>query len=325
MPAIPAIQSAPQSNDAQSASPPAGGGDSDFKSMLHSEMSQSKAQGEATAPAKPEKTAKTSNPAEELLAAAKDKAGKKKDDKQDVTNAPFPLPPSPPPLLKEQHLASLEKHVKAKETGPLQGVSSPLSAKTQKNIVKAADFAQQSGNILPHKDKSDHATSEKPVLPQSDKISENTLQALPQLNETKSAAKISVAAPVASPAWGNEVGQKIVWMSQSDQHVAELHLNPPNLGPMEVKLTVNGDQATVQFVSQHHEVRAALESALPRLREMMQDNGISLGNATVDSGAYQQSSFDQQQRPRQQQSSFSLQTNIPVRVSSLMGAIDTFV
>jgi flagellar hook-length control protein FliK len=291
MPAIPAIQSAPQSNDAQSASPAASGsGDSNFKSMLHSEMNHPNTPGDAkdATPAKPEKTVKSPNAAEELLAAAKDKAGKKKEHKPDVTNTPFPLPPSP--FLKDQHPASLDKRGKSKEADTLQGVSSPLSAKAQKHLIKAADFAQQSANILPHKTKSDHALSEKPVLAQSDKISENTLQAVPpQLNETKSAAKISVAAPVSSPAWGNEVGQKIVWMSQSDQHVAELHLNPPNLGPMEVKLTVNGDQATVQFVSQHHEVRAALESALPRLREMMQDNGISLGNATVDSGSYKQS------------------------------------
>jgi flagellar hook-length control protein FliK len=47
---------------------------------------------------------------------------------------------------------------------------------------------------------------------------------------------------------------------------------------------VSNDQASVTFSSNQLEVRQALENALPRLREMMSENGIALGNATVDAG-----------------------------------------
>jgi flagellar hook-length control protein FliK len=50
------------------------------------------------------------------------------------------------------------------------------------------------------------------------------------------------------------------------------------------------------FVSQHADVRQALEAALPRLREMMAENGISLGSATVSADtSQQQGGFERQE------------------------------
>ena len=96
---------------------------------------------------------------------------------------------------------------------------------------------------------------------------------------------------VGVPGWGDALGQKLVWVSNQAHQVAELHLNPPNLGPLEVRLTMNNDQTTAMFVSSHPAVRDAIESALPRLREMMADNGLTLGNVSVGS-----QSFSQQQQ-----------------------------
>jgi flagellar hook-length control protein FliK len=91
-------------------------------------------------------------------------------------------------------------------------------------------------------------------------------------------------AQVGSEAWNDEVGQKVVYMLGSEDQTAELTLNPPDLGPMQIVLSVSNDQASVAFSSNHEEVRQALENALPRLREMMSESGIALGNATVNAG-----------------------------------------
>lgn len=95
------------------------------------------------------------------------------------------------------------------------------------------------------------------------------------------AAQYRLGTPLANPAWGEEFGQRITWMATQREHTAELHLNPPNLGPLDVVLSVSGDQATAMFTSPHAAVRSAVEQALPKLREMLADNGIMLGNATV--------------------------------------------
>lgn len=105
---------------------------------------------------------------------------------------------------------------------------------------------------------------------------------------------LPVAPRVASAEWGGAVGEKVVWMANQNHQVAELHLNPPNLGPLEVRLTIGNDQASALFVSPHSAVREAIETALPRLREMLADNGIMLGNVTVGSEPFgQQHASDQ--------------------------------
>ena len=91
----------------------------------------------------------------------------------------------------------------------------------------------------------------------------------------------ALAAQVGTPAWNTELGQQIVWMVGDQQQVAEIHVNPPNLGPLDIKLTIDGAQTTALFSSPHSEVREAVEAALPRLREVLADSGIMLGNASV--------------------------------------------
>ncbi|MDE1990315.1 MAG: flagellar hook-length control protein FliK [Betaproteobacteria bacterium] len=91
----------------------------------------------------------------------------------------------------------------------------------------------------------------------------------------------SIGSPVGSSRWGDELGQKITWMTTQTDHSAELHLNPPDLGPLKVVLHVSGDQASAFFTSPHAAVREAVSQALPRLRDMLADNGIMLGNASV--------------------------------------------
>lgn len=91
----------------------------------------------------------------------------------------------------------------------------------------------------------------------------------------------TVSTPLNSPAWPDDFSQKISWMISQKNQVAELHLNPPNLGPLDIVLKVSDNQATALFASPHANVRDAVENALPKLRELLADNGIMLGNATV--------------------------------------------
>lgn len=92
------------------------------------------------------------------------------------------------------------------------------------------------------------------------------------------------------PKWGNEFAQKIIWLAHQQHQVAELRLNPAHLGPVEIMLSLSGDngaQASAQFVSPHLAVREAIEAALPRLREMMAESGIQLGDVMVGAESFQ--------------------------------------
>jgi flagellar hook-length control protein FliK len=63
---------------------------------------------------------------------------------------------------------------------------------------------------------------------------------------------------------------------------AELTLTPPQMGRVEVSISVNGDQTSAAFVSASPAAREALEQALPRLREILAEAGITLGQASVN-------------------------------------------
>jgi flagellar hook-length control protein FliK len=98
------------------------------------------------------------------------------------------------------------------------------------------------------------------------------------------AAADKLAPRVGSNGWDQALGQKIVWMVGGEMQSASLTLNPPDLGPMEVVLNVSNNQANVTFTAAQPEVRQALEDAVPKLREMLGDAGIQLGQANVSAG-----------------------------------------
>jgi flagellar hook-length control protein FliK len=81
--------------------------------------------------------------------------------------------------------------------------------------------------------------------------------------------------------WADALGERVLLMAGREQHVAELRLSPPNLGPLEVRLSLHQDQASVAFVSQHAAVRDALEQAIPRLRDMLAQQDVQLVQVDV--------------------------------------------
>lgn len=152
------------------------------------------------------------------------------------------------------------------------------------------------------------------------------------------AAGDKIPARVGTPAWDNQVAQKIVWMVGGEEQSASLTLNPPDLGPMQVVLSVTNDMASVTFSSNQLEVRQALEDAMPKLREMMSENGIALGNASVNDGSAEQQQAQEQSTRRGggAQQADNGPTNgsaaeaearnnaRPQRVGQTVGMVDTF-
>ncbi len=97
-----------------------------------------------------------------------------------------------------------------------------------------------------------------------------------------------IASPLRSQAWPAEFSQKIVWMATQDKQSAQLTLNPSQMGPIEISLSIRNDQATAVFASGNAEVREVIEAALPRLREMLAGAGIELGQTNVSAESFRQ-------------------------------------
>lgn len=106
--------------------------------------------------------------------------------------------------------------------------------------------------------------------------------------------ELVIDTPVGRPGWGDELGAKVVVVVRDGQQSAEMQLNPPNLGPLEVRLSVQNDQTTLMFVSAHASVREAIQAALPRLSGMFAESGLSMGSVTVGDQSLAQQQQQQQ-------------------------------
>lgn len=85
------------------------------------------------------------------------------------------------------------------------------------------------------------------------------------------------------PGWSQAVVDRVLWMSSQNIQAAEINLEPAELGRLAVRIDMTGDQAQVVFISGQAGVREALESQLPRLRELFNQQGLNLADVNVAS------------------------------------------
>ncbi|WP_408611391.1 flagellar hook-length control protein FliK [Bowmanella yangjiangensis] len=110
---------------------------------------------------------------------------------------------------------------------------------------------------------------------------------------------------------------------------ADIRLDPPDLGSMQVRVQMHGEQATVNFVVQSQQARDMLDQAVPRLREMLAEKGIELGQSFVQQEgkgqqfAQQQGEAEQDSRPDVGADALA-ETELRV-VNGRVGGIDYFV
>ena len=96
----------------------------------------------------------------------------------------------------------------------------------------------------------------------------------------------NIPVPVQSHDWSQAFSEKMTYLVKQDIQGAEIRLNPAHLGPVEVRIAINQDQAHVTLAASQGATREALEAALPKLREMLSDAGLTLASATVSGDSF---------------------------------------
>lgn len=100
-----------------------------------------------------------------------------------------------------------------------------------------------------------------------------------------------VLTPLHAPQWDHEFAARVSWVVERGDQLASIRLTPEQLGPVEVRLAIREGEASIWFGATQAETRAAIEQALPRLREMLAASGLSL----ADTGVFQQAPRDPRQ------------------------------
>ena len=102
-----------------------------------------------------------------------------------------------------------------------------------------------------------------------------------------------VKTPFGQPQWGGAIAERVAFLASQRVTVAEIHLDPPELGPLQLRVTVNQDQASVSFVTQHAAVREALDQSAFRLREMLDSEGLNLVDVDVSDKSFTEQDSEQ--------------------------------
>ena len=102
----------------------------------------------------------------------------------------------------------------------------------------------------------------------------------------------SIDVPVSHAEWGDKLVGKLTWLTARNMSVAEIHLTPPDMGPMEVRVQVQQEQAHITVHSANPAVRDQLELHSHRLRDMLSEQGLSLDQFDVSDSSQQQAGED---------------------------------
>lgn len=243
-------------------------------------------------------------------------------------------------LVADDSKKSVSKDADTKKTAELQA-QSDITAQT--TDIKESSQSKAEGNTFQEKLAAQQvaaATSSKDAIPantddQTASAPLNLTQASAHTHTVLPQAVEHVAPPVGTRAWDQALGQRVIWLVAGGQQTAELTLNPPELGPVQVVLNVNNDQLSAQFSSHQQEVRDALESSLPKLRQILGDAGIQLSGFSVNAGTQNFGQQFQQDRSggetrlagassRSESASITSASPAP-RVVVKEGLVDTFV
>jgi flagellar hook-length control protein FliK len=180
----------------------------------------------------------------------------------DATASATDAPAGAPNASAQQLISLLAKDLAATANG-----------KTDADAVRSDVATTKSGT-----DNTDSVDGTKPNA-------ESFAQSLAQLGSASHFSRetntAELQAPVGSQAWTEELGGHLTWMSHKGLESGSLRLSPEHLGPVEVQITVHDGDASVWFGANHPDTRAALEQALPRLREMFASQGMTLSDSGV--------------------------------------------
>ena len=135
-------------------------------------------------------------------------------------------------------------------------------------------------------------------------------------------------------AWGDALSERISLNAAKNIKQVTIHLDPPELGTLELKLQIKDDQQTqVQVQVQNPQVKEALESSAHRLRDMLASEGLELSEFDVQTGSDQsagsESNDSQQGLAQDQQNSDTLMVEgdetLDINLPKNNNLLDTFV
>ena len=147
---------------------------------------------------------------------------------------------------------------------------------SQKLMTKATAGAEKLGDS-PFSSRLESASSSANVVPQSVSQPTQVQKAVTEANNLMMPQNVKLN----TPAWSSALAERAIMVAAQNANVAQIQLDPPELGSLNIRVQINQDQVSLNFTSPHAHVRDAVEQSLPRLREMFAEQGLALNESSV--------------------------------------------
>ena len=164
-------------------------------------------------------------------------------------------------------------------TRALQGES--FGAALNSSLVRAKDFREASPVENQPRTRVADAASVAGLNPTPRSAESSTMSAATQVPAMK-------ATPDAA-GFPQEVLTRVRMIQGQGQTEARINLHPAELGRLQIAVTSEGDATRVAFVVDNAQAKEALEQAMPRLREFLQQAGLQLAEGSVSQQGQQNS------------------------------------
>ncbi|WP_018169720.1 flagellar hook-length control protein FliK [Thioalkalivibrio sp. ALMg9] len=150
-----------------------------------------------------------------------------------------------------------------------------------------AQWMTQGGDDESRRGRTDPLGGVLPALAGGQAEGAEAARALPRLDLTRL---------LQQPNGARELADQVRMLAQAQGGRTELKLHPPQLGSLDIRVLVEGDRTSIQFISANPVTREVLEAAMPRLRDSLAESGLMLEDATVsDQAAEEQAEQDERQ------------------------------
>ncbi|UDM62187.1 flagellar hook-length control protein FliK [Pseudoalteromonas piscicida] len=185
---------------------------------------------------------------------------------------------------------NLEKQISEKvvdkENSKLMQAEASIAKEAVKNERQSANTAAAIPNQVKPEASPVSVSQDTSSLNQTLKEVQQIQQSQPtnqSTTQTKQAtdANLQQAINIARQDAAKELHQRVGLMLNLNNKEAEIRLDPPELGAMQIRIKSDAEQAQVNIVVQNQQAKELLEQSLPRLREMLAEQGIELGDSQI--------------------------------------------
>jgi flagellar hook-length control protein FliK len=101
------------------------------------------------------------------------------------------------------------------------------------------------------------------------------------VSSTAPVAEARLAAAPGSADFSNQLGAQLTTFVREGVQQARLHLHPAELGPVTVRIQIDGQAAQVHMAAEHALTRQALEQSMPLLAGNLREAGLTLSGGGV--------------------------------------------